>query len=598
MALQNIPTPVCDLANYLYWTPAADVWKMDISSGISSYFSNTEIETWGYMGCLEYLAKVCAHLTSGDHDEILDKYKNHLFSIISSTSSLKKAKDKALRLNDTAKRSFQRIEVTSFFKRLDMQVDANATDSLAYATKNLVNAKENLFESKLKACAYDRFVENTDVKNDRSSKRLRQETIIAEENKKLPDTNTVSKADGDNFDEQKDDDEDQDVERVEEESYSSNYVSSSPMGIFSESYSQQASSDSSSLLSILKKYCASESTSQYDPAHSFIVDLSLSSKIRGQFSNEEWAKLVKRRPDVVRKSCHHEIESLIAHLFSQKMDLLQARKQWYELRNCVAPKYNNEFSYSENDWEKIKRWVERVTGQFLDAFESLRNPLQNNCHEREWTGDYLIPLIQGVLKLDGNFYVPWGEISVLASLRRRNNDKDILIEQVDRSHQVDLLCNYEQYEIACALACGGPYSYDLTKLASDEFNLPRIMKDMLDDLELKLLKAGKNQLRPYIIGIQSYMTEIRVYLIEKHEIYFLHHLKSFNLPLTFSTYYYLKVALRVAWNIRGLVNSLVWELKETLIDDDNDGFKTPPTVLLNNMKTIETPPKQPKKKKI
>ncbi|CAG8641789.1 8019_t:CDS:2 [Paraglomus brasilianum] len=427
---------------------------MDISSGISSYFSSTKVEAWGYMGCLEHLAKVCAHLTSGDYDEILDKYKNHLFSIISSTSSLKKAKDKALRLNDTAERSFQRIEVTSFFKRLDTQ-----------SCQDLVDAKEKLYESKLKSRAYDRFVESTDAKNDRSSKRLRQETIISEEDKKKSDTNTVPKADDDNFD-----------------------------------------------------------------AHSFIVDLSLSSKIRGQFSNEEWANLVKRRPDA--------------------MDLLQARKK------C------------------------------LDAFELFRNPLQNDCHEREWTGE-----------LDGNFYVPWGEISVLASLRRRNNDKDILIEQLERSHQVDLLCNYEQYEIACALACGGPYSYNLTKLASDEFNLPRIMKDMLDDLELKLLKAGKDQLRPYIIGIQSYMTEIRVYLMERREIYFLHHLKSFNLPLTFPTYHYLKVALRVAWNIRGLVNSLVRELEETIINDDNDGFKTPPTVLSNNMKTNETPPKQPKKKK-
>ncbi|CAG8469684.1 195_t:CDS:2 [Cetraspora pellucida] len=63
---------------------------------------------------------------------------------------------------------------------------------------------------------------------------------------------------------QKDDDEDQDAERVEEESYSSNYVSSSPMGIFSESYSQQASSDSSSLLSVLNKYCANEFTSLYE----------------------------------------------------------------------------------------------------------------------------------------------------------------------------------------------------------------------------------------------------------------------------------------------------------------------------------------------
>jgi hypothetical protein len=97
------------------------------------------------------------------------------------------------------------------------------------------------------------------------------------------------------------------------------------------------------------------------------------------------------------------------------------------------------------------------------------------------------------------FQILRGEISALATQRRRNDSKDILTEQVERSHQVDFLCNYEQYEIACALVCGGPYSYDLTKLASDEFNLPRIMKDMLD---LKFLYAGKNGLHLYIVGIQ------------------------------------------------------------------------------------------------
>ena len=72
------------------------------------------------MGCLEYLAKVCVHLTS--EDEILDKYRSHLLSISLSTSTLKRAKDKAYKLNNAAERSFQRIEVTSFFKRLDAQV--------------------------------------------------------------------------------------------------------------------------------------------------------------------------------------------------------------------------------------------------------------------------------------------------------------------------------------------------------------------------------------------------------------------------------------------------------------------------------------------
>ncbi|CAG8668557.1 14341_t:CDS:10, partial [Acaulospora morrowiae] len=348
-----------------------------------------------------------------------------------------------------------------------------------------------------------------------------------------------------------------------------------------------------SLSSVLKKYCAKKTTSPYDPAHSFIIDLSSSSKIKDEFSNEWWSEFLKRRPEAVKKTYHYEIEPFIIHLFENNMDLSQARLKWYELRNVAAPTYNNEFSYAENDWEKIRRWIERVIGQFLDAFESSRNPLQNNCLEREWTGDYIIPLIQGVLKLDGICYIPWGEISVLATQYRRNNEKDIYMEKVARSHLADLLCKYEQYEIVCGLICGGPLSYDITKHSFDQFHLSRMMKDMLDDLELKFLNSGKDGLKLYTIGIQTHMTEVNVYLIEKREVYFLHHLKSFNLPLSFSAYQSLKGALRVAWNIRGLVNSLIQ--KFDVIFDNNDGFKTPPSVS-DNKKTQETPPKQPKKK--
>ncbi|CAG8522923.1 hypothetical protein GLOIN_2v1469349 [Rhizophagus irregularis DAOM 181602=DAOM 197198] len=120
MASQNIPTPVCDLAIYLYlyWTPAADTWKRDLQR-IGSLQFNTEIEAWGYIGCLEYLAKVGVHLTLEDRDDILGRYRNHLHSIFSSTLTLKKAKDKAYKLNYAAERSFKRVEVTSFFKKLD-----------------------------------------------------------------------------------------------------------------------------------------------------------------------------------------------------------------------------------------------------------------------------------------------------------------------------------------------------------------------------------------------------------------------------------------------------------------------------------------------
>ncbi|GBB96865.1 hypothetical protein RclHR1_28590002 [Rhizophagus clarus] len=83
--------------------------------------------------------------------------------------------------------------------------------------------------------------------------------------------------------------------------------------------------------------------------------------------------------------------------------------------------------------------------------------------------------------------------------------------------------------------------------------------------------------------------------MEKREVYFLHHLKSFNLPLTFSAYHYLKSALRVAWNIRSLINSLVWEFDT--VDDNDNGFKTPPVISSDNKKTQRTLPKQSKKKK-
>ena len=94
-----------------------------------------------------------------------------------------------------------------------------------------------------------------------------------------------------------------------------------------------------------------------------------------------------------------------------------------------------------------------------------------------------------------------GEVSVLASQRRHNHNKDvcIVIEKVERVH---MLCSYEQYELVCGLSCGGPHFHDLTKLSSDEFSLPRIMKDMLDDIRSKFHCASKDESRLYVLGLQ------------------------------------------------------------------------------------------------
>ncbi|KAF0477759.1 DNA mismatch repair protein Msh6 [Gigaspora margarita] len=57
--------------------------KMDISSRISSYFSNTEIEAWDYMGCLEYLAKT----------NLFDGLMNATKNFANATESLVNAKE-------------------------------------------------------------------------------------------------------------------------------------------------------------------------------------------------------------------------------------------------------------------------------------------------------------------------------------------------------------------------------------------------------------------------------------------------------------------------------------------------------------------------
>ena len=90
---------------------------------------------------------------------------------------------------------------------------------------------------------------------------------------------------------------------------------------------------------------------------------------------------------------------------------------------------------------------------------------------------------------------------MLSTQHRRNQDRDVFELQVERAHMADLLCVCEQHEVMCLLACGGPDFYDLTKMASGEFNLPRMMKDMLDNLQAKFpCIIGDKKL--YIIGIQ------------------------------------------------------------------------------------------------
>jgi len=77
-----------------------------------------------------------------------------------------------------------------------------------------------------------------------------------------------------------------------------------------------------------------------------------------------------------------------------------------------------------------------------------------------------------------------------------------LVEQLERAHQTDLLCKVNQQEIVCGLGCGGPHKYDLTKMTSDDYQLPRMLKDTLDAMLEKFRGRNIDTSNLYTIGIQ------------------------------------------------------------------------------------------------
>ncbi|RUS33212.1 hypothetical protein BC938DRAFT_472603, partial [Jimgerdemannia flammicorona] len=264
--------------------------------------------------------------------------------------------------------------------------------------------------------------------------------------------------------------------------------------------------DGASLVSVMQQYSARPNTSEYDPAHCFILDLSPSSKIERVMNPEYWGEILADRPQAVEVEYHQEIDTLCNHLFGSKdkrpMQLEKARELWEKLRSVRSPLYSDDLSYNKGDWKKIIWWMEAAVGKFLSEFEPGRQSLAIYL-ERQWYNGYVLPLFADALKVDVSFKVEWGEIAVLSSLRRRNSEKDILREHAERARMADLLCSFNQYEIICGLACGGPSKYDISKYASDKFNLKRFLKDMLDDMIERYRGCGKDSSNLYVIGIQG-----------------------------------------------------------------------------------------------
>ncbi|CAG8512591.1 7150_t:CDS:2, partial [Acaulospora colombiana] len=117
----------------------------------------------------------------------------------------------------------------------------------------------------------------------------------------------------------------------------------------------------------MEKYCKKQTTSKFDLAHSFILDLTSESQIEKEFEPKLWAELIADRPATIKSEYHKEIESICDHLFGplckkKQPKLYESRDKWENLRNLKAPEYNNDFSYEKEDWKKILYWAERAVG--------------------------------------------------------------------------------------------------------------------------------------------------------------------------------------------------------------------------------------------
>ncbi|RIA94243.1 hypothetical protein C1645_873574 [Glomus cerebriforme] len=123
---------------------------------------------------------------------------------------------------------------------------------------------------------------------------------------------------------------------------------------------------SSSLISIIEEYRKKDSNRNLsNPAHSYILDLTATSKIIKRFYTGT----------LVNVEYHKELDSIFDYLFGQQKgkrstikNIQQARIQWKNLRNIEPPEYKKEFSYDKDDWEKILWWIEWAVGRLLITY--------------------------------------------------------------------------------------------------------------------------------------------------------------------------------------------------------------------------------------
>ncbi|RUP43593.1 hypothetical protein BC936DRAFT_136967 [Jimgerdemannia flammicorona] len=314
------------------------------------------------------------------------------------------------------------------------------------------------------------------------------------------------------------------------------YLATSPLLLSSGASAQnrpQDDAEDASLSEIVQKY-ASKTRDPFD----FILDLSGLSPIQFEFSERQWQSLVADCPNIGTTN-QYNIEAIIKQLFgttSEEISLLEARRRWEGLRDLKPS------SPIDKD---IIWWIEGAIGKFLNSFESKINPLAEGCRKGEYLVFYITPLLQGALNI-GTFcrhrwYTP---VSF-------------------PNEAVDLLTTFKERPLLCGLI-GQPQECDITKYYGINCHLARFMKSMLNALYDEYRQGGKDPSHLFTLGVQTYMSTIKIFMLEKREVYRLHLLQMVHVPFTFPSYDKLGDAIRAAWNLRALINYLVGDIRKMM----------------------------------
>ena len=95
---------------------------MNFDNFVSDFVSNSDPTNWSALNCLQYLENRI-QFTSDSKQDILDAYMNTFEKVKDSTITNIGSRNKAKKLYNNAKETFQRKEIDDFFKDLNQRFE-------------------------------------------------------------------------------------------------------------------------------------------------------------------------------------------------------------------------------------------------------------------------------------------------------------------------------------------------------------------------------------------------------------------------------------------------------------------------------------------